>query len=132
MSRRRAGSSDCWPGRVPQSVSDRAHFYFARIGFQRGYLDAASRSLGRIRGPLPGNLEPERRLLAANVLMAQGRFARPPPRSKAWTDGGDWATTHASTWASRWCDPAIHARGRQLLETVGTWTARSDEQFGLA
>ncbi len=41
-------------GPVPQSVSDRAHFYLARIGYQRGYYAEATRSLERIRAPLPG------------------------------------------------------------------------------
>ena len=71
---------------MPQSVSDRAHFYLARIGYQRGYVDEAWRSLERIRGPLPGNLEPERRLLAANVLMAQGRYRRGGATARSWTD----------------------------------------------
>ena len=118
-------------GPVPQSVSDRAHFYLARIGFQRGYLEEAARSLSRIRAPLPGDLEPERRLLAANVLMAQGRFAEAATSLEGWTDGGDWANYARFNLGVALVRSGDPARGRQLLETVGAMDARSEEQFAL-
>jgi hypothetical protein len=63
---------------VPQSVGDRAFFYLARIGYQRGYYENAWSSLQHTRGTLPGQLEPERRLLASNVLRRSGAMARRP------------------------------------------------------
>ena len=62
-------------GPVPQSVSDRAYFYLARIGYQRGYPRGRLAQPRAHPRPAAGQLEPERRLLAANVLMAQGRFS---------------------------------------------------------
>jgi hypothetical protein len=118
-------------GSVPQSVSDRAHFYLARIGYQRGYLDAASRSLEHIRGPLPAALEPERRLLAANVLMAQGRFAEAAASLEGWTDAGGWADYARFNLGVALVRSGDATRGRQLLESVGTIDARSDEQLAL-
>ncbi len=118
-------------GRVPQSVSDRAHFYLARIGFQRGYFDQAWRSLGRIRGPLPGELEPERRLLAANVLMAQGRFDEAARALEAWTDTGDWADYARFNLGVALVRSGDTARGSQLLERVGMLAASSEEQQAL-
>src|SRR5512133_712503 len=59
-------------GPVAPSVRDRARFYLARINYQRGYPDRALRNLGFIAQPLTGKLEPERRLLEANVLMSLG------------------------------------------------------------
>jgi hypothetical protein len=118
-------------GPVPQSVSDRAHFYLARIGFQRGYVEEAATSLGRIRGPLPGKLEPERRLLEANVLMAQGRYAEAARSLEAWTGGGDWAWYARFNLGVALVRTGETARGRQLLESVGTMPARTEEQQAL-
>ena len=118
-------------GPVPQSVSDRAHFYLARIGFQRGYLEESARSLSRIRGSLPGKLEPERRLLEANVLMAQGRYAEAARSLDAWTGGGDWAWYARFNLGVALVRTGEAARGRQLLESVGTMPARTDEQRAL-
>jgi hypothetical protein len=118
-------------GPVPQSVSDRAHFYLARIGFQRGYLDEAARSLSRIRGPLRGKLEPERRLLEANVLMAQGRYAEAARSLEDWTGGGDWAWYARFNLGVALVRTGETARGRQYLESVGTMPARTEEQQAL-
>jgi hypothetical protein len=118
-------------GPVPQSVSDRAHFYLARIGFQRGYLDEAGRSLALVRGPLPGEIESERKLLAANVLMAQGRFAEAAAVLDGWADTGSWANYARFNLGVALVRSGEAARGRQLLESVGTMDARSDERLAL-
>ena len=55
-------------------VHDRAWFFLAKIWQQRGYLNEAEAALARIAGALPDALEPERRMLEAQVLMDQGRF----------------------------------------------------------
>jgi hypothetical protein len=60
---------------VEPELHDRAWFFLAKIWQQRGYLDEAEAALARIRGELPRELEPERRMLEAQVLMEQGRFA---------------------------------------------------------
>ena len=44
-------------GDVPAPVNDRARFYLARIGYQRGYYAEAERHLAAIRAPLPEPLE---------------------------------------------------------------------------
>ena len=118
-------------GPVPQSVSDRAHFYLARIAFQRGYLDDAWRSLERIRGTLPGELEPERRLLAANVLMAQGRYREAADSLDGWTDVTVWSHFARFNLGVALVRAGDGARGRQLLETVGIIEARDEEQLAL-
>ena len=118
-------------GPVPQSVSDRAHFYLARIGYQRGYLEEAARSLGRVRGPLPGSLEPERRLLAANVLMAQGRYGEAAQTLEGWTDGSDWTYYARFNLGVALVRTGELARGRQLLESVGTMPVGNEEQRAL-
>ncbi|HEU4616647.1 MAG TPA: hypothetical protein VFV10_01335 [Gammaproteobacteria bacterium] len=57
-----------------ESVRNRAWYFLAKIRYQRGYLPEAEAALARIKGELPENLEPERRMLSAQVLMDQGRF----------------------------------------------------------
>jgi TolA-binding protein len=51
-------------------VRDRAWFYLAKIRYQRGYLDESKDALSRIEKNLPRDLEEERGLLQANVLLA--------------------------------------------------------------
>jgi hypothetical protein len=118
-------------GPVPQSVSDRAFFYLARIGYQRGYLDEAWRSLQRIRGTLPGQLEPERRLLASNVLMAQGRFGEAVEQLNGWTDTSVWADYARFNLGVALVRSGATAPGRDFLERVGTMAAATEEQFSL-
>jgi hypothetical protein len=118
-------------GPVPQSVSDRAFFYLARIGYQRGYYDNAWRSLQSIRGPLPGQLEPERRLLASNVLMAQGRYGEAVEQLNGWTDNTVWADYARFNLGVALVRTGATAQGREFLERVGTMGARSEEQLSL-
>ncbi len=61
-------------GAVP-SVRNRAWFFLAKIRYQRGFDAEAVDALARIDGVLPGELEEERALLHANLLMARGDHA---------------------------------------------------------
>jgi hypothetical protein len=56
-------------------VRDRAWFYLAKIRYQRGYLPEAEDALGRVENKLPRELEEERGLLQANLLMARADYA---------------------------------------------------------
>jgi hypothetical protein len=117
-------------GSVPGSVRDRARFYLARIGYQRGYYDQAWDSLRKIDGTLPGSLESERRLLEANVLMAQQRYADAAAvlRSAPADDWGAYARFNLGVALVRSGDPV---EGQRWLEAVGTMPAVSDEQLSL-
>jgi hypothetical protein len=57
------------------AVRDRAWFYLAKIRYQRGYLAEARDAIGRIEKPLPGDLEEDRALLQANLLIALADYA---------------------------------------------------------
>jgi hypothetical protein len=111
-------------------VSDRARFYLARIGYQRGYYAEAARSLELIRAPLPGKLESERRLLASNVLMAQGRYAEAAAALQAGTDD-DWAPYARFNLGVALVRAGSTTEGRRWLESVGTMPVRDDEQRAL-
>jgi hypothetical protein len=59
---------------VEPELHDRAWFFLAKIWRQRGYLAESEAALARIGGELPEELEGERRMLEAEVLMDQQRF----------------------------------------------------------
>jgi hypothetical protein len=59
---------------VPLDVRNRAWFYLAKVWYQRDYLEDAATALASIKGALPGDLEPERHLLEAQVLMYLDRY----------------------------------------------------------
>ena len=74
---------------VDPALHDRAWFFLAKIWQQRGYLPEAEAALARILGELPEELEPERQMLHAQVLMEQGRFAEALAALEAWRRPGD-------------------------------------------
>jgi hypothetical protein len=74
---------------VDPELHDRAWFFLAKIWRQRGYLGEAEAALGRIGRELPEELEPERRMLEAQVLMDQGRFDEALTRLEAWRRPSD-------------------------------------------
>ncbi len=74
---------------VDPAVHDRAWFFLAKIWEQRGYLDQAEAALGRIGRALPEDLEPQRYMLHAEVLMDQGRFVEALAVLQEWKRPGD-------------------------------------------
>ncbi len=118
-------------GPVAPAVRDRARFYLARINYQRGYHEAALRNLGFIEQPLAGKLEPERRLLEANVLMSLGQYAAAAARLEAWPDTSGWSNFARFNLGVALVRAGETARGRQFLEQVGTMEARNEEQAAL-
>ncbi|HET7923328.1 MAG TPA: hypothetical protein VFL30_00430 [Rhodanobacteraceae bacterium] len=74
---------------VDPALHDRAWYFLAKIWQQRGYLPEADAALARIRGELPAELESERQMLHAQVLMEQGRFADALTVLEAWRRPGD-------------------------------------------
>jgi hypothetical protein len=54
------------------SVRDRAWYYLAKVRWQRGLAAEAEDALKRVEHPLPAQLEEDRQLLQANLLMALG------------------------------------------------------------
>jgi hypothetical protein len=60
---------------APPAVRDRAWFYLAKIRYQRGFLAEAEDAVGRIAATLPAELEEERVLLQAQLLMARADYS---------------------------------------------------------
>jgi len=57
------------------AVRDRAWFYLAKIRYQRNFLAEAQDAISRIEKNLPPELEEERGLLQANLMMARADYA---------------------------------------------------------
>ena len=57
------------------AVRDRAWYYLAKIRYQRGFLPEAEQAVDQVEKYLPPELEEERGLLKANLLMARGDYA---------------------------------------------------------
>jgi hypothetical protein len=74
---------------VDSTVHDRAWFFLAKIWYQRGYLVESERALSRISGHLPSELEAERHILQARVLMDQQRFEEALALLNAWSAPAD-------------------------------------------
>jgi hypothetical protein len=113
------------------SVRDRAWYYLAKIRYQRGLLAQAEEALGRIEKPLAGDLEEDRALLTANVLMARTRYADAAQLLDGLAKG-----TRASSYARYNLGVALVksgdlARGTTLLDEVGKLPAVTDEFRGL-
>lgn len=81
---------------VPLDVRNRAWFYLAKVWYQRNYLQDALGALTSIRGALPGELEPERHLLEAQVLMYLNRYDDAVRVLERWQPVGD----HTDAWSS--------------------------------
>src|SRR5690349_19704344 len=81
---------------VPLDVRNRAWFYLAKVWYQRNYLEDAATALSSIRGALPGDLEPERHLLEAQVLMYLNRYDEAIRSLERWQPVGD----HNDVWSS--------------------------------
>lgn len=61
---------------VPAPVRDRARFFLGKVWYQRGYLDKAAETLAAAgRAGLTPEMEAERRMLLAQALLYQGKYA---------------------------------------------------------
>lgn len=81
---------------VPLDVRNRAWFYLAKVWYQRNYLEDSAQALASIRGALPGDLEPERHLLEAQVLMYLNRYDEAIRALERWQPVG----TGGDVWSS--------------------------------
>jgi hypothetical protein len=113
------------------ATRDRAWFYLAKIRYQRGYVEQAEDAIRRVEGTLPGELEEERRLLQANLLMQRQQYQkavdalqRLPPRS-------DWAAYGRFNLGVALIRLGRRDAGVQLLDELGRTQAPNEELAAL-
>jgi hypothetical protein len=76
---------------VPTGVRNRAWFYLANVWYARGYLDKAEGALRKINGRMSPDLEAQKELLFANVLMHQGRYDEAIQLLTGWRGEQPWS-----------------------------------------
>jgi hypothetical protein len=113
------------------AIRDRAWFYLAKIRYQRGLLAQAEDAVGRITHWLPPELEDERALLKANLLMARQDYAgaaRELEQVKSKTGAALYARYNLGVALVKGGD---EARGNAMLDEVGRMTATTEEMRSL-
>lgn len=120
---------------VPLDVRNRAWFYLAKVWYQRNYLQDAATALSSIKGALPGELEPERHLLEAQVLMYLDRYDDAINALERWQPVGDQPDVWSS-YARFNIGVALVRKDRvddaaKLLDAVGQIDAPTDELAAL-
>ena len=120
---------------VPLDVRNRAWFYLAKIWYQRDYLEDAATALSSIRGALPGDMEPERHLLEAQVLMYLNRYDDAIRALERWQPAGNGSDVWSS-YARFNIGVALVRKERleeaaKLLDAVGQIDAPTEELAAL-
>ena len=120
---------------VPLDVRNRAWFYLAKVWYQRNYLDQSLAAIESIRGALPGELEPERHLLHAQVLMYLDRYDEAIAALERWQPVGDKSDPW-SAYARFNIGVALVRKDRveeaaKLLDQVGQIATPTDELAAL-
>jgi len=112
---------------APPAVRDRAWYYLAKIRYQRGFLAQAEEALGRIKAPLPPQLEEDRALLQANLLMARGDYAGAAEILKPLAKADKDALYARYNLGVALIKSGSVARGSEMLDEIGVLPARSEE-----
>ncbi|MGH8175156.1 MAG: hypothetical protein ACREV5_02700 [Steroidobacter sp.] len=120
---------------VPLDVRNRAWFYLAKVWYQRNYLEDAAAALSSIHGALPDDLEPERHLLEAQVLMYLDRYDDAIRALERWQPKGDGSDAWTA-YARFNIGVALVRKDRideaaKLLEAVGQMEAPTEELAAL-
>jgi hypothetical protein len=112
-------------------VRDRAWFYLAKIRYQRGFLAEAEDAIGRVENHLPPELDEERGLLKANLLMARSDYSGAAEILNAMTsnkEAGQYARFNLGVALIRSGDTE---RGSALLDELGRAPAANEEYRSL-
>jgi hypothetical protein len=120
---------------VPLDVRNRAWFYLAKVWYQREYLQQSADALASIHGALPGDLEPERHLLEAQVMMYLDHYDEAIRALERWQPVGDGSDAW-SAYARFNIGVALVRKERldeaaKLLDAVGQIPAQTEELAAL-
>lgn len=112
-------------------IRDRTWFFMAKIRYQRGYLAAADQALNSIGGELPKELEPERRMIQAQVMIQQERFAEAIELLDGWRGTKGWRDYARYNLGVALVRSGNFADGAALLDRVGRLSDKRSEMRGL-
>jgi len=113
--------------RAAPPVRDRAWFYLAKIRYQRGYLPEAEESLAKIERKLPPQLEEERGLLLAQLLMLRSDYAGAAGTLSGLPTKGTGARYVRYNLGIALLKSGESKRGTQLLDDIGKESAPNEE-----
>jgi hypothetical protein len=121
---------------APPKVRDRAWYYLAKIRWQRGLHADAEAAIAKIEGQLPAELEEDRGLLHANLLMARNEFAGAAEVLRGMAPKDAKKPSQASLYARFNLGVALVksgdvAGGSALLDEVGRMPGADEEQRSL-
>lgn len=108
-------------------IRDRAWFYMGKILYQRGHTAEALAALARIAGPLPEELEAERHVLEANLLMSQNRYTEAIEVLRRVSRKSEWALFGRYNLGVALVRAGEHERGAALLDEAGGAAVATEE-----
>jgi len=116
---------------APPPVRDRAWFYLAKIRYQRGYAAEAEDAIARVRGPLPGDLEDERLVLHATLLMRRQQYPEAILMLRKTSSRSAWAAYGRYNLGVAMVQAGLRNDGVELLDEIGRSGARGEELSAL-
>jgi tetratricopeptide (TPR) repeat protein len=116
---------------APPDVRDRAWFYLAKIWYQRGYVEQAVEALSRIQQALPGDLQEERQVLAALLLMKREKYKEVVKVLGRFSGRSEWASYARYNMGVALVKLGQKDDGVKLLEDIGEMRAGDNEMRAL-
>ncbi len=116
---------------APPDVRDRAWFYLAKIWYQRGYSEQAVEALSRIQQALPKELQEERQVLAALLLMKSEKFKEAVKVLGRFSGRSEWASYARYNMGVALVKVGEKSDGVELLEDIGEMRADDNEMRAL-
>jgi hypothetical protein len=110
---------------------NRAWLAVARTLHERGADSAALNALERIDAALPGDLEADRQMLAAEMLIDAGRYDEAAARLQAWKGSRDWMSYAQFNLGVALIRAGRSADGEAQLDQVDRGDISSEEQKAL-
>jgi len=112
-------------------VRDRAWYFIGKANYRRGLYAEADRAFARIADDLPESLQAERRMLQAQSLMAQSRFAEAVELLESERSDQDWLAYARFNLGVALIRLERHADGTRQLDRVGRLNTDDPELMAL-
>jgi hypothetical protein len=113
------------------AVRNRAWFYLAKIRYQRGYSAEAEQALALIEGALPGDLEDERQVLHALLLMNRQQYQQAAELLSGLRSGSGWAQYGRYNLGVALIKAGETDKGVLLLDELARAPAKGEEMLTL-